>query len=75
MKLLPVDLHPAIALWMDAPDADGAARLPSPPVPQSSIVVDAPAPERHDGLRATPSMALNTEGTSRAGVSHPPPHE
>ncbi len=58
MKLMPVDLHPAAALWMDAPDADGAARLSSSPEPQSSTVADAPAPERHDGLRATPSMTL-----------------
>lgn len=58
MKFMPVDLHPAIALWMDAPDADSAARLPSPPELQASMGADAPAPERHEGLRATPSMAL-----------------
>ncbi|CAE6778644.1 LuxR C-terminal-related transcriptional regulator [Paraburkholderia domus] len=56
MKLVPLDLHPAVALWMDA--ADGAASPSSPPEQQSSTVANAPVPERHDGLRATPSMAL-----------------
>ncbi|CAE6734275.1 HTH-type transcriptional regulator MalT [Paraburkholderia domus] len=56
MKLVPLDLHPAVALWMDA--ADGAASPSSPPEQQSSTATNAPVPERHDGLRATPSMAL-----------------
>ncbi|WP_259460763.1 LuxR C-terminal-related transcriptional regulator [Paraburkholderia sp. BL23I1N1] len=56
MKLVPIDLHPAIALWIDA--ADGAVRLASSPEPPLSTVTTTPAPERRDSLRATPSTAL-----------------
>jgi LuxR family transcriptional regulator, maltose regulon positive regulatory protein len=56
MKQVPVDLHPAIALWMNA--ADGAARVCPPSEQHSSDVAKTPAPERHDGLHAIPSKAL-----------------
>ncbi|MGA7811888.1 LuxR C-terminal-related transcriptional regulator [Caballeronia sp.] len=56
MKLMPADLHPAVALWMDA--AGDAAPLASSSELQLLTMATAPAPEPHGGLRATPSMAL-----------------